>query len=168
MSELRLKIVENDVAFGSCGVESIDELTKDAYVKTLLKQAVAYDILVDGIAVGGCMIKFVTICDEEYCAGDPMYAALEITYIAIDKRFQRRRIGSQVLSMLILRARDLAKSWPIRFLIIEALRDKERWYVDAGFKEYPRKEDTRYPDTIPMRMDFIDKDAVERYAELQC
>ena len=62
MSELRLRIVEREHAvFGSCGVESIDSLVKGAYAATLFKQVLAYDILVDEIVVGSCMLRFAVI-----------------------------------------------------------------------------------------------------------
>ena len=103
MSELRLTVMEGESppAF-SCGIPSIDELIRGSYAKTIFKQALAYNIMVDGFTVGNCMIKF---------------------------------------------------------------KDKENWYFQSGFRFYPKAEDLRYSDTVPMRMDLINRNLVEKYTE---
>ena len=66
MSDLRFKVMENDIPSSfTCGERSIDALTRTAYNKTLYKQALAYNILVDDRLVGNCMLKVAHICDEE-------------------------------------------------------------------------------------------------------
>ena len=57
----------------------------------------------------------------------------------------------------------MASELPIRFLILDAFKDKEKWYTDAGFRVYPKAEDSRYPGTVPMRMDLIDLKAAKQY-----
>lgn len=167
MSELRLTVMDsnNPATAVSCGIPTIDSLAKDAYCKTLLKQGLAYNILVDNYPVGSCMIKFVVIEDEEYCVNNPEYVAYEISYIAINEKFQRHGIGSRVLSRLIREAQKVAEKYPVRFLVINALQDKEDWYFNAGFKRYPKKDDPRYLGTIPMRMDFLKTEAIDEYSE---
>lgn len=168
MSELRLAAVKEGVRFGSCGVPAIDGLAENAYEKTLFKQVAAYHVVVDNVVVGGCMIRFVTIVDEEYCIDDSTYAAIEITYIAIEKKFQHHGFGRRALDILVQEAQRISRILPIRFLVLEALQDKKEWYETAGFREYPRKMDARYPHTVPMCMDFIDKEAVDQYVERVC
>lgn len=167
MSELRLVVMDKDISAGlSCGVESIDNLIQSAYAKTLFKQGLAYNIMVDTNLVGNCMIKFVHLIDEnaEYYEQDHEFIALEISYIAIAQHLQRHGIGSQVLKTLIQWAKKIAAQLPIRFLIIDAFKDKEEWYTNAGFKVYPKVKDARYPGTVPMRMDLIDLKVAKRYA----
>lgn len=168
MSELRLSVVRDErPPDWQCGVDSIDALVRSAYARTLFKQSLAYDIRVDGRAVGSCMVRLVRLLDEdaEYYERDQEFVALEISYLAIDKRLHRRGLGTQVLKALIQRAREIAAALPVRFLVIDALKEKEGWYTEAGFRTYPKVEDLRYPDTVPMRMDLIDLKAAERYAE---
>lgn len=168
MSELRLSVVRDDCFPNwQCGVDSIDGLVRSAFARTLFKQGLAYDIQVDGRAVGSCMVRFVRLLDEgaEYYERDREFIALEISYLAIDRRLQRRGIGTRVLKMLIQMAQRIAASLPVRFLVIDAFPEKEAWYTGAGFRTYPKVEDLRYPDTVPMRMDLIDLEAAERYAE---
>ena len=167
MSELRLAVMNKDDFPDdlSCGVPSIDNLIKDAFAKTLFKQAKAYNIVLDDIIVGSCMIRFVSIEDEEYYVTDHTYTAIELVYIAIDKRIQRKGIGTKVLNILIRNAKNIADSLPVRFLLLNAFKNREEWYISKGFREYPRIKDDRYPGTIPMRIDFINLDLAEKYAE---
>lgn len=167
MSELRLAVMnEDNYPDGiSCGVASIDNLIKDAFAKTLFKQAKAYNIVLDNIIVGSCMVRFTSIEDEEYYVADYTYTAIELVYIAIDKRIQRNGVGTKVLKILIEKAKNIADNFPIRFFTLNAFKNRKEWYVSNGFREYPRIEDERYPDTIPMRIDFINRDLAEKYAE---
>ena len=107
----------------------------------------------------------VVLCDEanDYYVTDHEYAALEISYIAIDRRVQGNGIGTRVLARLISDAEKLSKILPIRFLVLDALDDKVQWYLDAGFTTYPKREDLRYADTVPMRIDLIDTTLTEKY-----
>ena len=172
MSELRLAIIDKDVPIEdvACGVSSIDSLQKDAFCRTLFKQALAYNIIVDKCLVGTCMIKLVRLCDanKDYCVGEPECVALEITYIAVGEKYQNKRIGTNVLNLLILRARKWSTQLPIRFLIIDSLPDKEQWYTLAGFRRYPKREDLRRPGTVPMLIDLMDTKAAEQYAASYC
>ena len=168
MAELRLRVMEDEIPSSlSCGVQSIDELMQTAYNKTLYKQGLAYNIMVDRQLVGNCMLKIVCLCDEaeEYYVTDKQYTALEISYLAIYTHMQRKGIGTRVLKELILRARDLSGILPIRFLVIDAFEERVKWYEAAGFGVYHKKEDSRYPGTVSMKMDFINKEVVEKYAE---
>lgn len=171
MSELRLVIMDKEISPDlSCGVKSIDHLMQSAYAKTLFKQALAYNIMVDGHLVGNCMIKLVHFVDgeTEYYEQDQEFTALEISYLAIDRRMQQKGIGSQVLKSLILFAKKIASQLPVRYLVIDALKDKEAWYTKAGFRVYPKAEDARYPGTVPMIMDLMDMEAAKKYAESYC
>lgn len=169
MSKLQLVVMDKDIPSGSisCGVKSIDDRIQDAYAKTLFKQALAYNILVDGRLIGNCMIKLVSLYDEnaDYYVGHQEYIALEISYLAIDTRLQGNGFGTWVLKQLILQAREIANSLPVRFLLIDAFEDKESWYTSSGFRRYPKKEDLRYPGTMPMRIDFINTDLANKYMQ---
>ena len=164
MAKLRLVAMDTSIVDFSCGVHSIDEQIKEAYYKTLFKQAVAYNVLYNDTLVGNCMLKLVHLVDsnEDFYCGNPHFTALEISSIAIDEKFQKRGLGTIVLKSLVFRAKKFSDSLPIRYLILDAFMDKEAWYTSAGFSFYPKEEDMRYPGTVPMKMDFIDRDTVER------
>ena len=168
MSELRLTVMEaeSSPAF-SCGIPSIDELIRGSYAKTIFKQALAYNIVVDGFTVGNCMIKFVRLLDEDadYYERDKEFIALEISYLAIDHRLQQHGLGTRALKILIANAKKIADRLPVRFLVIDAFKDKENWYFQSGFRFYPKVKDLRYPGTVPMRMDLINRNLAEKYTE---
>lgn len=168
MAELRLKVAEKDLNGSiSCGVGSIDNLMKEAYYKTLCKQGTAYDILLDDVLVGSCMLKIAILRDEneDYYDADKEFPVVEISYIAIDSAKQSRRIGTYVLRILISKIRDFSKCMPIRFIVIDAFEEKRKWYEQMGFGEYPKIKDNRFPNTVPMKMDLIDLEMVNRYVE---
>ena len=166
MAKIHLAVANQELPSEfSCGVKSIDALAKEAYAKTIFKQGLAYNILYNGLPVGSCMIKFVSLMDEtaEYYAHDQEFTCLELSYIAIDSRVQGHGIGTMVLSQLIAFAKEISASLPVRFFVLDALKDKEIWYTEAGFEEYPKAEDVRYPGTVPMRMELMDMEAAEEY-----
>ena len=112
-------------------LKSIDALMQQAYPSTLFKQGRAYNILIDDKLIGSCMIRFVSLydTDAEYYVGHKDYTALEISYLAIDSRIQGHGYGRLVLKQLILLARRIADDLPVRFLVLDAFKDKEEWYI---------------------------------------
>ena len=114
MSKLRLAIMDQEISPDlSCGVKSIDNLMQSAYAKTIFKQGLAYNIMIDGHLVGNCMIKLVHLVDEteEYYEHDQDFIALEISYLAIKQQLQHHGIGTQALKILILSA----KKWRLNY-----------------------------------------------------
>ncbi len=170
MSELRLVKMEDDQEIPSCGEASIDSMIQKSFIKTLYKQGLAYNILVDNVLVGNCMIKFVWLEDEDadYYDEHLDFIALEISYLAIDLRFQKHGFGSSALNALIQMAKQISSELPVRFLVINAFEKWVPWYTKAGFAPYPKKEDPRYPNCVPMRMDLIDMERVAKYTESYC
>lgn len=172
MSKLQLIVMDKDLPAGaiSCGVRSIDDLIQDAYSSTLFKQALAFNIFVDNRLIGNCMVKLVSLSlehdeDTKYYVRYKEYTALEISYLAIDTRIQGHGYGKKVLQQLILLAKKVSRYLPVRFLVLDAFKEKEEWYKLSGFKLYPKKEDLRYPGTLPMRIDLIDTDLAEKYEQ---
>ena len=164
MSELKLQIVNDDKIPVECEFESLNQMMRDAYWKTLTKQATAYRILVDGIVIGGCMIQFVRILDEEF-DDDEWYPAIEIAYLVIREDCRKHGIGRSVLAMLVQEIKHLSDRYPIRFLVLEAFQGLESWYEKTGFQKYETRTDIQYTHTISMRMDLINRDKVEEYEQ---
>ena len=169
MSELRLEVMQGDISPSlSCGEKSIDALMGLAYSKTVSKQALAYNILVDEHLVGNCMLKLVRLCDEiaDYYISDNEFIALELSYLAIDRRLQGQGIGTLVLKKLIQWARMKSEELPIRFFVLDAFKARKGWYRGVGFGEYPKKMDPRCPGTVAMRMDFINLELASKDIDL--
>lgn len=169
MATLKLEVARDDTPSVKCEFDSLNQMMKDAYYRTILKQAKAYHILYNGQIIGGCMVKFVLLCDEEYTAGDDdSFPACEISYLVLKESMRGKGIGRYVLDMLIKETRDWAEQIPIRFLIIEAFANLQNWYERIGFKTYERVgKSPAYINTVSMRMDFADREELERYAESQ-
>lgn len=82
------------------------------------------------------MVKLVTLRESQIppeeldyystvYAGRPMeYAAVELTYLAIDKDLQGLGLGTAVLKLLIHRVMEVSDVIPIRYLVLNALKAK--------------------------------------------
>ena len=58
MARLELRRMDRDIAGDiSCGVQSIDELIKNAYYRVIYKQAIAYNVFYQSILVCVCQTK---------------------------------------------------------------------------------------------------------------
>ena len=169
MTEIKLVEMTRDLSIGSLssGVPSIDNRWKEAYCITVYKQGLAYNIVANGILVGSCLIRLTCIEDEnaEYYVENPTYSAFVIDYIAVDRRLQKRGIGTKALQLLIYKIKSFCASLPVRFLILYAFPEKVSWYQQCGFRAFLQPRDARYPDLVPMRMDFIDWVQLERYTQ---
>ena len=62
-------------------------------------------------------------------------SALHIRFIAIDKQYQKKNIGTVAMNVMIKRAEDLALQWPIRLITIDARKELVEWYKKIGFHE---------------------------------
>lgn len=169
MAKLELQVVRDDIPSVICEFSSLNQMMRDAYYRTILKQARAYHILYNGKRIGGCMVKFVLLSDEEYTvADDDSFPACEIPYLVLEKAMRGRGIGRYVLEMLIQEIRAWAENMPVRFLIIEAFANLKDWYHSIGFKKYDRVgKSPAYVNTVSMRMDFADHKTLAEYAEEQ-
>lgn len=166
MSQMRLDVVgaDYDTSCINCGVGSIQDMMRNSYYMTICKQALAYNILIDNVIVGNCQINFGIFKDDDYNSGNPEFCAIDIQYIAIDRKYQNHGYGTLVLRMLIQNAFEWSTSLPIRCLTLNALPGLTELYRNNGFVEYPRVFDSRFPDCTPMMIDFMDKKLVDTYA----
>ena len=165
MSEVRLVMVDKeDVLFETCGVSSIDESAKEAFAKSIFKQAVAYNILVDGTPAGGCMLCIGSIRnqDDDFYVGDTVFPVVKISYIAVDRKLQGFGIGSRVLNMLIRDIKELSERWPIRYIILDSLPERKDWYKKFGFAIDTNLE-SKEKFAVPMKMDLMDREIAEAY-----
>ena len=126
-----------------CGNARIQEQIRDSYLATLLREGYAYEITFKKEhaerkeVLGYCMVKLVTLRESQLppeeldyystvYAGRPMeYAAVELTYLAIDKDLQGLGLGTAVLKLLIHRVMEVSDVIPIRYLVLNALKAKE-------------------------------------------
>ncbi|MCM1232330.1 MAG: GNAT family N-acetyltransferase [Ruminococcus flavefaciens] len=166
MSKLTCKLLQEDIKSGTfdCGVESINQYVVKSFYATLLQHGYAYQILYNNdVIVGYYMVTFnhvsIESCPEaisEYTSGlsDFLYC-IEIKYLAIDKNYQKRKIGSSILSMIIKDIKEYAAQLPIRLITIDARDDLVDWYRKMGFVEFPRNEKWQEGVTTKMYIDCL-------------
>lgn len=76
---------------------------------------------------------------------------LYIRFLAIEKKFQKRGKGTLALKGILKLSRVLAKDFPFRAVVIEALPELEQWYVKMGFARM--REEPNNLSLIPMLWD---------------
>jgi hypothetical protein len=149
----------------NCGVRSIQRLVGEAYEATLYKQAVAYNILLDGVVVGQYMLTIaaVDVCDYTWTYGRYKFPVVKIEYLAVEENKQGIGIGTAILARIAAEAKYYSQIYPFRFLYFDSVQDRVEWYKERGFSNFPGKSYDEY--TVPMCMDFIDQAAVDQFCE---
>ena len=152
-----------------CGENDIQRLMADSYIATLQKQGVAFDVYNDDVVVAQFMLTMSIIVDEDHdwSRGYNEFLCVKIEYIAVDKALQHRKIGTTMLKYAIKYIGDHIKGLPIRFILIESVQNKVGWYEKFGFRELGEGIHLRSQDkfTVPMYIDFMDYEAVEKYSK---
>ena len=82
------------------------------------------------------------------------FFSLHLQYIMIDKNYQEKGIGTVVLKHIISNAKELSSELPIRFLTLDAVSDKYKWYEERGF--------------LPINDEDVDKGSLEIRMYLDC
>lgn len=177
MGKLEIKKLNHDVINGvfDCGNDSINRQIEESYFPTLLQYSYAYEVSVSNCVVGYYMIKFRTIkfellpveLKDYYSSLIKDCCALHINYIAIDKKFQGRKIGTNVLKIIIAQVVNICNQWPITIITLDALKEKYEWYKKIGFLAFSEEDVASKDITIPMYISCIlNKEAVNNYSEV--
>lgn len=89
----------------------------------------------------------------------------------MDARIQNHGIGSTILNSVIARVKELARDWPVRLFILEALRERVSWYLDKGFDALDSADLDGNSGTVWMYFDLISAEegaALREYADHCC
>lgn len=158
-----------------CGNESINRKLKDVYYADLLRQGYTYKILALGKTLGYYMITFKKINIKDWTSDEITgyvsnlsddFFSIHIQFIMIDKKFQKHGIGTVVLKSVMKEAKELSKIWPIRFLTLDALRDKFDWYRNIGFLPINEREVENDSFYIKMYYDCMEnKNTLDEYVK---
>lgn len=171
MGQILYKLLTKDIDLSkfTCNNPSIDKMLVDGYYSTLLKQGFCYEILVRNCIVGYFFYTYILItCNDERedsFGGSLMgcdYPAIHIKFLAIDKKYQCKRIGTHVLRLFIANARKLHKDFPIRFIVIDALKNLCSFYSKLGFQPIDEQDINDNSSTIRMFFDLFDDDERKR------
>lgn len=177
MAKISIEKLDHDVLEKEfdCGNSSVNMQVQGSFYPTLLQYAYAYKISISDNVVGYYMIKFRTIKMEkapseisEYtCSLIDECNAVHIKYIAIDKKYQRKTIGTYVLKTIIVNVLNLCQKFPITLITLDALIDKYDWYKKNGFVAFNEDELQDSQLIIPMYINCIlDKKAVNDYCSI--
>lgn len=164
MSKLTCSLMNSEVHEGDfdCGNDTIESTICSAYYSTLLHQTYGYQICMDDKIVGYYMIylKEINIDVMEKIEGDEYnsgvidyYISAHINYIAIDKKYQQKKIGTHVLKGIISDILKKSKDIPIRLITLDALNVYHEWYKTIGFRDIPGMDAKN--DITPMYMDCM-------------
>lgn len=177
MGNIVIEKLDHDVPENAfdCGNASINLQIQQSYFPTLLQHAYAFQVSLSDQIVGYYMIKFKTINLENAPEEVGEYSsslindcsALHISYIAVDERYQKKEIGTNILKVIVLQALNLCKKFPITIITLNALKDKYQWYRNNGFVAFDESDLEKEQVTIPMYMSCIlDKNAIENYCSV--
>ena len=174
MGTLDYSLIRNaeDIDKFDCGNASINQLVSRSLYPTLLKQTRTYKISMKGHCVGFCSVSIMGISLEgsdapiaESFEGTPTFAAVKLDYVAVDKRVQNYGIGTIALDYVVDEARELCKVWPVRILVLDALRDKLNWYTDRGFQAINSSDLASSTPTVRLYIDLISLEDAEKIVE---
>lgn len=158
-----------------CGNQSINNLIFHSYYSTLLHQGFAFCVSNDHDIIAYYMLKFVnvdiSICPDEisdYCddSFDPHLCAVNIEYIAVDKKYQGCHLGTYILQQIITDIHELCEYWPVRLITLDALTTKINWYKTFGFKEFKPNDDSS--STVRMYIDCAQRNLIQSYVSTFC
>ena len=169
--KLSSDVLEKNFDCGNC---SINNRIYNSYYASLLRQIYCYQIKYKDFVIGYYGIYFFNMDTnampqymQEYDACYvPFYTTIKIDFIAIDKKYQGQNLGTTALKIIISSLKVLSGQYPIRMIILDALKEKIQWYKHIGFKiiNQPSNPDSA---TIPMYLDCIDDySLIEQYSEL--
>lgn len=131
---------EDNTGDFDCGNASINDMLQQSYYPHILKQVHAYKVLIEGTIVGfyEVSIRSIDVTDSdanfaEKYYHEPTYCCVFIDFIAVDQNLQGSGIGTVILKSIIDQAHSLYAKWPVRLVILDALREKIQWYTNRGF-----------------------------------
>lgn len=166
MAILEFRKVTQDVENCSfdCGIDSINKYVKESYYPAITQHAYAYIILYKERVMGYYQFLFREVeledlpdevSDYNPNVKDFGVSAVHLRFIAIDKKYQGRNIGTEVLKIIIKNILDLADQWPIRVFTIDAERNLVDWYESLGFKHMLRNTPGQDGTTVAMYFDCM-------------
>lgn len=169
---------EADLRNFDCGNPSINTLVEETYYPYIVKQNKTYKVLFGDTRVALLSVSIVGVSLEnsdaelaEYYAVTPSFGAVKLNYIAVDKKVQGKKIGSVSMEYIIREARRLYNEWPVRLLILDAIRDKVGWYQKLGFDVLSQAELTGTSPTVRMYIDLMpdkEKKSLDAYVSRLC
>lgn len=155
----------------SCGVATIDQTVKESYILVLLHRCFAYSVIAEGKLLGYYMIslrQFPLMAFDSPVSDylvEPYHDtyAVHINYIAVQKEFQRHKIGTAILKHILHKAKELKQFCPVRLITMDALTELVPWYEKHHF----RKSNFSNTDALSTTLMYYDMISVEEIKQLE-
>jgi len=166
MKDLRIEVIGPEHKQYVNGFESNNKELRDFLVEDALKNqeigisttylwfynpknrlAAYVTILMDAIRVSGDLRS--SFLGQR--VGYKTLPALKVGRLCVDKRYERRSIGTNIMYFVMEKAIHLSDEAGCRFIIVDAKKDSEHFYKKLGFDVLRARE----KGTIPMCFDII-------------
>lgn len=158
----------------SCGVTTIDQTIQQSHILVILRRCYAYSVMSKDKLLGYYMVSlkrfsvetFYPPVEDHFIEPYQDLYALNIDYIAVNKKYQRNQIGTTILQNILDDAENLMKFCPIRLITLDALEERIPWYRKFGFKKAKHPNTDNATATL-MYYDMVspeDIDLAEEYA----
>ncbi len=137
------KIQYNIIKDFDCGNTSINQQIKNSPYINALNLASAYEIKIGNRVVGYYMYHIINIrykdlagdISEYYDERFTSITSFYIDYIAIDKKYQRKGLGTVVLRDIMKELTKKGKVLPIKAISFDTFDYLVKWYEKNGFVE---------------------------------
>jgi GNAT superfamily N-acetyltransferase len=114
------------------------------------------------LMAGGNLAAFVTLCmsgisldrrEREPAIRFQEVAAVKLAQLGVDRSFQGRGLGGNLVGFAIDLARSVGVDIACRYVILDAQPDLEPWYSDLGFVRNRLQQERRILDAISHHRD---------------
>ena len=161
---------ENDINISfTCGLEYIDDYIKNSFYSFLCKHQMILLCKINNQIVGYILYCIDSVdCRQtekmtDYFADSKSFGVVYMNYIAIEIDKQHNGYGKKFLSSFIKFIKQYSKSIPLRFIVIESLKDKTGWYSNIGFKILDNETHKENPQMFYDLLDKEEKDSINNY-----
>ena len=86
--------------------------------------------------------------------------AIELDFIAVDKKYQRQGIGKYIIDYIINKLSEFIYFFGCRYFLLYAINEQVKWYKKLGFDIFLVSENPQ--NQILMYMDFRDRLEIDR------
>ncbi len=147
-----------------CGKEGLDNYLKEQALKDQEDHKATTTLIIKTYKGITSLIGFYTLkntCILFRSANTVRgYPAIEIVFLAIDKKYQRKGLGSKVLKKIIYKSIEISRSFSaITVLILSSEQDAVGFYKKNRFIDFPYVFEILYDDcrtsTIPLLLNLI-------------
>lgn len=153
-----------------CGNGLINtSLACDAYYKHLAKKASTTEVALKTDTgfqtVAYCSLSVIMFGVVEEDEEEISYPAVHIDIIGVDRDSQGKGYGTQLLRYIIQRIGNFSQFACIRYVLLDAIKDKYTWYEERGFLALNVEDLENDEPTIQMFMDLRDDNLLQSYFE---